>query len=153
VSEISADEARGTRCVPGRLGWAQRHVDGVVVVHVAGELDLSTSEELHHRLMTVVESGPAALVVLDLSDVRFIDAHSVGLIVAAWAAAKCRGGRLAVDGLRGIPARVFGLLGVEPLLARRICEETAGRDADGRYDRANGVAARQRSVGGANEAG
>jgi anti-anti-sigma factor len=107
---------------------------------VAGQLDLSTSAELRQRLMSVVESGRAAVVVLDLWDVRFIDAHSVGLIVAAWSAARRRGRRLEVDRLRGIPAQVFGLLGLEPLLAGRMCEDTAGRDARGRYGRARGVA-------------
>jgi anti-anti-sigma factor len=103
--------------------------------------------------MRVAESGAAATIVLDLSDVRFIDAHSIGVIVTAWAAAKCRGRQLRVDGLQGMPARVFGLLGLEPLLARRTCEDKAGGDARGRYERAGGVAARRLSVGGADEAG
>jgi anti-anti-sigma factor len=120
---------------------------------VAGELDLSTSAELRQRLTTVVESGPGAVIVLDLSDLRFIDAHCIGLIVAAWTAARCRGQRLEVDGLCGIPARVFGVLRLEPLLARRVCEDTAGRDSGGRYERANELASGGRSVGGAHETG
>jgi anti-sigma B factor antagonist len=150
VSEMSDCEARAPGWGPGCFGWSQRYADGGVVVHVAGELDLSTSAELRQRLMKVVESGRGA-VVLDLSDVRFIDAHSVGLIVAACAAARCRGRRLEVDGLRGIPARVFGLLELEPLLAHRTSEDSARRDARGRHERAK-PAVRRRFGGGAHGA-
>src|SRR5215211_6904624 len=133
---MSGGEARAPRWAPGLFGWSQRCVDGAVVIHLAGELDLSTAVELRRRLMRVAESGGASTILLDWSDVRVIDAHSVGLIMTAWAAAKCRGRQLQVDGLHGIPARVFGLLELEPLLARRTWEDKAGGDARGRYERA-----------------
>jgi anti-anti-sigma factor len=129
VSEILRSEACAPGWVPGWLGWSQRRVAGGIVVHLAGELDLSNSAELRQRLMKVVESGRAAVVVLDLSNVSFIDAGSAGVIVEAWTAARCCGRRLVVDGLRGTPALVFGLLGLEPLLARRMREDKAGGDA------------------------
>jgi len=153
VFKMSGSEACAPQWGPGLFGWSQQCVDGAVVIHVAGELDLATAVELRRRLMRVAESGATAPIVLDLSDVRFIDAHSVGLIVTAWAAAKCQGRQLRVDGLHGITARVFGLLGLEPLLVHRTCEDKAGGDARGRYERAGGVPARRRSVGGADEAG
>jgi anti-anti-sigma factor len=130
----------------GGFDWSQRRVGGRVVVGVAGELDISASRELRQRLAAVVELG-APVVVLDLSDLRFIDAHCIGLIVAASHAARDRGLRLAVDGLRGTPALVFGLLGVRPLLSPGRGGEKAGRQAHGRYRRAPGLAARQRSMG------
>lgn len=133
--------------------WSQRRVDGGVVVRVAGELDFASSTELGQRLLNLVELDDAAVVVLDLSELRFIDAHCVGLIVAAREAARCRGRRLEIDRLRGIPARVFDVLGLRPLLAAGMCEDTAGRDAHGGCEQAHDGAARRRSVGGANGAG
>jgi anti-sigma B factor antagonist len=152
VFENSGGEVRVPRWGPGRFGWSQRRVDGGVVVYLAGELDLSTAAELRRRLMRVAESGAAEMIVLDLSDVRFIDAHSTGLIMSAWAAAKLRGRELCVDGLHGIPARIFGLLGVESTLARRTLDADSGGNVDGRYGRTHGMAARQRSGGGAGQA-
>lgn len=152
MSGISGGEARVPRSGPGPLAWEQRRVADGVVVRVAGELDLATSEEFGRRLMKLVESGRAAVVVLDLSDLHFIDGHSIGLIIDAWAAAKCRGRRLEVDGLRGLPAQAFGVLGLEPLLARRVGDGTAGRGWRGRYEPAPGIAAGCR-FGGANGAG
>jgi anti-anti-sigma factor len=108
--------------------WWQRSLDhDAAVVCLAGELDLSTAAELRQLLLKVAESGTAATVVLDMSDVRFIDAHSVGLIVGASKAAKVRGRVLQVDGLDGLPARVFRLVGLEPMLVRR----TSGGDGVG----------------------
>ncbi|MEU5727286.1 STAS domain-containing protein [Micromonospora sp. NPDC047738] len=142
VSRISGSKTRAPQWGPGRLGWSQRRVDGALVIHLAGELDLSTAAELHRRLMSVVESSAAATVVLDMSHVAFIDAHSTGLIVTAWAAATCRGRQFQVNGLQGIPARVFGLLGFAPLAARRMWDDNAGGVAGGPSEGAGGVAAR-----------
>ena len=108
--------------------WSQGTLDGAVVVRLAGELDLSTAAELRQLLMRVAESGTRATVVLDMSDVRFIDAHSIGLIVGASKAAKVRGRVLRVDGLEGLPARVFRLVGLEPMLVRN----SGGDGAEGK---------------------
>jgi anti-sigma B factor antagonist len=91
-------------------------VDGVVVIHLAGELDMSTAAELDSRLAKVVGSGTAGAVVLDLSDVSFVDACCVGVMVTAWSSAARRGRELRVDGLHGVPARVFDLLGLDWML-------------------------------------
>lgn len=153
MSKMPSDDNSAPQWEPGGFGWSLRRVDGAVVVRVAGELDLSTSAEWRRKLMKLAESDPYTVAVLDLSDVQFIDAHSVGLIVAACSAARKRGRRLEVDGLQGIPAVVFRRLGLEPLLARRRNEEMAGRnDADGRAGQAATLIDQRRSTGGTSEA-
>jgi anti-anti-sigma factor len=77
--------------------------------------------ELEPLLLRVAESGPAATIVLDMAELSFIDAYCVGVIVSAWKAAKAHGRVLRVDGLHGLPARVFRLVGLEPVLVRRPC--------------------------------
>jgi anti-anti-sigma factor len=113
-----SNERVGPRCAPGDLDWSQQAIDDVIVVHLAGELDLSIATEFESRLFDLAESGVAAGIVLDLSEVGFIDAHSIGLIVRAWTAAQVHGRTLRVDGLRGLPAQLFGLLNLEPTLVR-----------------------------------
>ena len=127
MSKESGGEAGVPRGEPASFRWSQGALDGAVVVRLAGELDLSTAAELRQLLLRVAESDTAATVVLDMSDVRFIDAHSIGLIVSASKAAKVRGRELQVDGLDGLPARVFRLVGLEPMLVRR----TSGGDGVG----------------------
>jgi|SRR5829696_2098473 len=109
---------------PTSFRWSQRCGDDAVVVRLAGELDLATVE-LEPLLLGVAESGPASTIVLDMSEVSFIDAYGIGVIVSAWTAAKARGRVLQVDGLHGLPARVFRLVGLEPVLVRRRCGDTS----------------------------
>ena len=109
---------------PASFRCSQRFGDGAVVVSLAGELDIAV-EGLEPLLLRVAESGPAPTIVLDMSELGFIDAYNVGVIVSAWKAAKARGRVLRVDGLQGEPARVFRLAGLEPLLARRPCRDSS----------------------------
>jgi anti-anti-sigma factor len=57
--------------------------DGVRVVVVRGELDLSTASDLEGPLEEVVSSHGGA-VLIDLTDCEFIDSTGIALIVRAW---------------------------------------------------------------------
>ncbi len=56
--------------------------DSSVVVRVSGELDVAASPLLAAVLARAAAGGPGA-VVIDLSDVTFLDTRSVGVIAAA----------------------------------------------------------------------
>jgi len=131
VSELSDAEACAPHWEPGRLLWSQRSVGDAVVVRLAGELDLSTATEFRRRLLSVAESDAATTIVLDLSQVRFIDVRSTRLITSARTAAEARGRALQVDGLHGVPARVFRVLGLEWMQVRRPQEGDPGKDTGG----------------------
>jgi anti-anti-sigma factor len=57
--------------------------DGVRIVAVRGELDLSTASDLEAPLEDAVSSGDAS-VLIDLSECEFIDSTGIALIVRAW---------------------------------------------------------------------
>ncbi|NMO55166.1 STAS domain-containing protein [Actinoplanes sp. TBRC 11911] len=116
MPRIADSEMRIPQRDAGPFCWSQRRVGWVDVICLAGELDLATAEDLRERLMSVVESGAATSIVLDFSDVGYVDARSVDAIVTAWTAATSRGRRLQVEGLHGMPAMVFRVLGLESLL-------------------------------------
>ena len=117
MSETLAGEVGPRPTRPASFRWSQQCVDDAVVIRLAGEMDLSTAAELR-RLLEAVETDAAATIVLDMSKVSFIDAHSIGVILHASMAAEVRGQVLQVDGLRGLPARVVRLLGLESMFAR-----------------------------------
>jgi anti-anti-sigma regulatory factor len=56
-----------------------------------------------------------------MSDVDFVDAQSIGLIVQASTVAQHRGRVLRDAGLHGLPARVFRLVGLGHMLVRHTC--------------------------------
>jgi anti-anti-sigma factor len=57
--------------------------DGVRVVTVRGELDLSTASDLERPLEEAISPGDAS-VLIDLSECEFIDSTGIALIVRAW---------------------------------------------------------------------
>jgi anti-anti-sigma factor len=57
--------------------------DGIRVVAVRGELDLSTAPELEGPLNDAIAAGDASVLV-DLSECEFIDSTGIALIVRAW---------------------------------------------------------------------
>jgi anti-anti-sigma factor len=57
--------------------------DGVRVIAVRGELDLSTAADLERPLEEAVSSRDAS-VLIDLTECEFIDSTGIALIVRAW---------------------------------------------------------------------
>lgn len=95
--------------------------DGVRIVAVIGELDLSTAPELAESLEEAV-SSPDSAMAIDLSDCGFIDSTGIALLVSTRKQldGESRGsgrGRLALCGVDGQVRRVFDITGLEPWLA------------------------------------
>lgn len=57
--------------------------DGVRIVAVRGELDLSTASELEAPFDAAIAAGDATLLI-DLTECEFIDSTGIAMIVRAW---------------------------------------------------------------------
>jgi anti-sigma B factor antagonist len=77
-----------------------------VVIHVDGEIDYSTANQLHEEAASAVEAGNRGLV-LDLGNVTFCDSSGLGVLVGIWKAVHAIGGRLV---LARVPQRCRRLL-------------------------------------------
>ena len=88
-------------------------VDGpLCIIRLAGELDLAGVEEL----VDVLASATGAVVVVDLSELSFIDACGVSaLLVARWRVL-AEGRECLLRGAKNFVQRVFEILGVDELL-------------------------------------
>lgn len=115
----ASDDAVGLR-------WLRRCVDGVDVVSLFGELDLTTGTRLRDVLVGVASSTTAGTIVVDLSRVDFIDGGSVGVIVQAATIAREEGRAFLVAGLHGLPEKVFRLVGPDYLAAGHGVSEDEG---------------------------
>lgn len=69
------------------------------VVRVGGELDMETTPQLEDFLEEVADDG-ARQVVLDYTDVTFMDSSGLGLLVVLVKAFRDRGGRLCLAAVR-----------------------------------------------------
>lgn len=91
--------------------------DGVRVVAVRGELDLSTAPDLEGPLEEAV-SDADGLVLIDLSECEFIDSTGIALIVRAWqrldrGAGGEGGGRVVICSDNDQVRRVLEITGLE----------------------------------------
>lgn len=96
--------------------------DGVVRVVLHGELDICTLPRAGAQVEEAEATGPA-LLVLDLSELTFVDSTGVRLVLLADGRARAAGRRLAVRLGAGPARRVFQALGLLPMLD--IVPETA----------------------------
>ena len=99
---------------PSRFGVLElrsERRDDEHVIALVGELDLDGAERVAQELQRAEETD-ARRIVLDLSNLEFIDSSGIRLIIAADARSRAQGGRLGlIRGSRPVQ-RVFELTGV-----------------------------------------
>lgn len=105
----------------------------VHIVHVAGEIDVTSAAVLRDALEALIADGHRRLV-LDLSDVTFLDSTGLGIVVGRLKRLARHGGTMTVAASHERVLRVFTITGLDQLLAIhpdlegavRAAEESAG---------------------------
>jgi anti-sigma B factor antagonist len=87
---------------------------GREVVMVKGEIDVATSPALREELYATIDRGARTLVV-DLSQLGFIDSSGLGVLVATLKHIRERDGELILSGLDHPAMRVFEITGLTDL--------------------------------------
>ena len=93
----------------------QEELEKTIQLHISGELDLAAAQTFRHALESVVHREDKALV-LNLSELRYIDSTGIGLVVSAL---KIRDELKMPLAVRNIPAairRLFDLTGISGFL-------------------------------------
>jgi anti-sigma B factor antagonist len=88
---------------------------GATVVTLHGDLDMVTVEELRSLLDKACDGDPARIVI-DLTDVPFVDVLSLSTILASADAVRDYGGFLHVRGASGAVRRICAMLNAKDLL-------------------------------------
>lgn len=89
---------------------------GQVVVTPSGELDAYVAADLRETFHRVIEEG-ASLLVVDLSDIPFMDSSALGALVGALRRMRERGGELRVLLPRTAARRIFEVTALDQVLA------------------------------------
>jgi anti-sigma B factor antagonist len=97
--------------------------DGVVVLEVAGDVDLKTAPDLERELFRATETG-AALVLVDLTGCTFIDSSALNALVHGKGAADAAETRLAIVCPSENLMRVLTIAGLDRVLEVRASRET-----------------------------
>jgi anti-sigma B factor antagonist len=83
--------------------------DGITLLHLHEErLDAHISQEFKEYLLRLLENGAKALV-LDLSEVRFVDSSGLGALLSGHKNAGLREGRFALSGVQARVQSMFEL--------------------------------------------
>ena len=88
-----------------------RTEDRYAVVHIAGDVDMSSSAQLRARLIDLIDAGQHHLI-LDLDHVDFLDSTGLAVLVATAHRLRARGGSLCLVSSRDavlLPLRITGL--------------------------------------------
>lgn len=83
----------------------------VPVIAVSGEVDVYSAPALRDRLTELLETGPS--VVVDLTDVSFLDSTGLGALVAARTVAAGQGGALALVCTQQRILKLFTITGLD----------------------------------------
>jgi anti-sigma B factor antagonist len=104
---------------------------GSLVVAIGGELDIVTSRQLDEHLTR--SRGKDRRVVLDLSDVEFMDTSSLAVIVGHWKRLEASGGTLVLAGARYRYTKTLWITGLADRLPMydTVDEALAAAQADG----------------------
>lgn len=97
------------------LSLRVRRVEGAAILHVAGSVDASSVQGLRSALFELVDEGHRR-VVLDLSDVLFLDSSGLGAVVSTYARLRDAGNAFAVACPNDLVFRVFRLTGLDDAL-------------------------------------
>lgn len=98
---------------PAPFETSSAEVDGVRVIAVRGELDLSTAPDLEGPLDAAV-NGNGGSVLIDLAECEFIDSTGIALIVRGWQKLEGDGnGQLAICSPTDQVRRVLAVSGLD----------------------------------------
>jgi len=103
--------------MPSRFGLEIGEAAGEIRLRVSGELDLEVTSSLLDSILSAGAASNNGRVVVDLSQVTFIDSSGLAALVAAHRQLASRSQQLVVaDPAPGV-SRVFSLAGVDQILA------------------------------------
>jgi anti-sigma B factor antagonist len=86
-----------------------RRVENATIVDVSGDIDLANSTEVRKALLHEVRDNRRPRVVLNLSEVRYIDSSGVASLVESLKASRDIGSRFILVGLSGAAREVMQL--------------------------------------------
>lgn len=111
----------------GRLHVGIRHHGASAVVTTAGELDHHTAELLRESLEGCVADGYARLVV-DCSQLEFMDSTGLNVLLGARLKAEAAGGGVHLAEMQPMVARVFEITGADAVFTVHDTLDTALTD-------------------------
>lgn len=94
----------------------EREAERSVLKIRGSELDLGTEAAVRVPLLALLEERPA-LVLIDATELSFIDSSGIGMFVMAQRVAEVQGGRLVFTGFQAQPLNAIQICGLDQVFA------------------------------------
>lgn len=87
--------------------------EGRAFVRLHGRVGIDSSPTLRDRLLAILQGQPPKTIIVDLTEVSFIDAAGIATLLEALKIARTRQATLCLKGLQGRMARLFEVTGLQ----------------------------------------
>jgi anti-sigma B factor antagonist len=91
------------------MEWAENTVEGVTIINLKGEIDLQFSPALRTLLQTQLKKH-VPILVMDFSEVGYIDSSGLATLVEYYQQSRSYGGRIALAALNPRVRSIFDLV-------------------------------------------
>lgn len=88
-----------------------------LTAHIIGDIDHHSALKIREEIDLEAERLRPQMIILDFSDVTFMDSSGIGLVMGRYKAAKAYGGKITVSGASSQIKKVMKLAGLERLAA------------------------------------
>lgn len=108
-----------------RLDITVEHGEEHAFVRLNGHLGIDSSPDLRDRLLAMLQGQPPKTIIVDLTEVSFIDASGVATLLEALKIARSRESTLCLKGLQGRIARLFEVMGLLSVFETADCKDVS----------------------------
>ena len=90
----------------------------VLIAAPSGELDHHQAERLRTQIDAVYDKSSCRHILLNMSEVTFMDSSGIGMIIGRYKNAEASGGRLIVSNMSENISRIFDVSGLAKIIQR-----------------------------------
>ena len=112
---------RGTVPTTEDLEIAIDHGEERSIVHLRGRLNIDSSPALRDQLLTMLKAQSPQAVIVDFSDVSYVDSSGIATLIEGLKIARMRRTTLCVRGLRDRLLHLFQVTGMFTLFEKNGC--------------------------------
>jgi anti-sigma B factor antagonist len=103
------------------LEIAVHHGEEGSTVRLSGRLNLDSSPALRDRLLAMLQAQSPRAVIVDFSDVSYVDSSGIATLIEALGTARMRKTTLCLQGLQGRLLHLFQVIGISTLFEKNGC--------------------------------
>ncbi|MDR0273437.1 MAG: anti-sigma factor antagonist [Clostridiales bacterium] len=97
----------------------------VLTAAPSGELDYHQAERIRTQIDSAFEKSSCRHILINMSNVSFMDSSGIGMIIGRYKKAETRGGRLVVSNMSDVTSRLFEISGLSKIVTRVDSAKTA----------------------------